>query len=156
MRAGRNERCRLIGRPSTSRSRSSTTTRARSVRPSAAATRRSAVAGRASEHPGGDGLALGREVAGEALQLEDLVVDGGRRHERAEPVPPGDETVALQQLERLAQGHERHAEVAGEPALVGQRRARRPLAVADAPAKGLGDAVIARHASVHSTPLSVF
>ena len=156
MRAGRNERCRLIGRPSTSRRRSSATTRARSVRPERGG--HAAVGGgrSASSTRVVTCLALGREVAGEALQLQDLVVDGGRGHERAEPVTPRDQTVALEHFEGLAQGHERDAEVVREPALVGQRRARRPLAVADAPAKGLGDAVVARHASVHSTPLSVF
>jgi hypothetical protein len=64
-------------------------------------------------------------------ELVDLVVDGGRGHEGAQTVPPRDEVVALQELERLAQRHERHAEVACEPSLVGQRGAGHPLTAAD-------------------------
>ena len=108
------------------------------------------------EHARGHRFALRGQLAREPAQLEDLVVDGRRRHEGAEPVPPCDEMVALEQLERLAQRHQRHAEVTREAALVGQRRARRPLAAADALAQRLGDPVIPRQASDHSTPLSVF
>jgi len=64
--------------------------------------------------------------------------------------------VALEQLERLAQRHQRDAEITREPALVGQRRASRPFTAADTLAERLGDPVIPRQASVHSTPLSVF
>ena len=109
-----------------------------------------------AEHARGDGLALGGEIGGEAAQLGDLVVDRGRRDERAEAVAPRDQIVALEQFERLAERHEGDAEVAREASLVGQRRPRRPLALADALTERVGDAVVARQPSVHSTPLSVF
>src|SRR5262245_62768263 len=51
-------------------------------------------------------LALGREIAGEAAELEDVVVDRRRGDERAEPVAARDEVLALEELERLAKGHE--------------------------------------------------
>jgi hypothetical protein len=109
-----------------------------------------------AEQARGHRLALGREVAGEAAELGDLVVDGRGRHERADAVAADDEVVALQELQGLPQRHQRHAELAGQPPLVGQRRAGCPLGGADALAKGIGDAVIPRQPSVHTTPLSVF
>src|SRR6266508_3207455 len=59
-----------------------------------------------AEEPSGDALALGREVAGERAQVEDVVIDDRRGDEGAQAVPPGDEPVALQYFQRLAQGHE--------------------------------------------------
>src|SRR5262250_1629451 len=89
---GRNERCRLIGCASTSLSRSSTSTRGRPVRRSEPR----------AEQPRRDVLALGREIAGEAAELEDVVVDRRGGDERAEPVAARDEVLALEELERLA------------------------------------------------------
>src|SRR5215470_1152733 len=48
-----------------------------------------------------DVLALGREIAGEATKLEDVVVDRRRCDERPESVAPCDEVLALQELESL-------------------------------------------------------
>ena len=100
-----------------------------------------------SEKPGGDVLALGGEVAGEALELEDVVVDGGRGDEGAESVTARDEPLALQQLERLAEGHQRHAELARELALVVEPLTGASVPVADALAQAPGDLVIAGHST---------
>ena len=76
-------------------------------------------------------LALGGEVAGEPAELEDVVVDRGRGDERPEPVTARDEVLTLEQLERLAQRHERDPEAPRELALVVEARAGRQLAVLD-------------------------
>src|SRR5438046_1251043 len=96
-----------------------------------------------SEEPRRHAFALGREVPGEAAELEDVVVDRRRRHERPEAVAPRDQVLALEQLQRLAEGHERDAEALGEPALgvepgPGTERAR-----ANPGAQGVGDLVVA-------------
>jgi len=69
--------------------------------------------------------------------------------------------LALEQLERLTEGHEGDAEALRELALIVESRAGRQLAGPDSLAQRLGDAVIARHstlerrlAAVHRT--SVF
>jgi hypothetical protein len=49
-----------------------------------------------AQQPGRDVLALGREIAGEAAKLQDVVVDGRRGDERAEPVATRDEVLALE------------------------------------------------------------
>src|SRR2546427_13253284 len=87
-------------------------------------------------------LALGREVAGEAPELEDVVVDRRRRDERAKPMAPRDQMIALEQLERLSQGHERHAEALRELSLVVEPGAGRQLAAGDPLAKLFRDAVV--------------
>ena len=92
-------------------------------------------------------LALGREVAGETPELEDVVVDRRRGDERAEPVLPRDQVIALEQLERLPQGHERNAEAPRELSLIVESGARRELAATDPFAQRLRDAVVARNAS---------
>jgi len=66
-------------------------------------------------------------------------------------VAPHDEVLALEQLERLAQGHQRDAEGLRELSLVGERRARRQPVVADLLAQRFGDAVIPGDASAHAT-----
>src|SRR5947199_6926693 len=98
-------------------------------------------------------LAFGREVACEAAELEDVVVDRRRRHERPEAVAPRDQVLALEQLERLAQGHERHAEALGEAALVVEPGAGTERALADPRAQRSGDLVVAGEAAVHSSVL---
>ena len=84
-----------------------------------------------AQEPRRDVLALGREIAGEAAELQDVVVDRRRGDERAEPVATRDEMLALEQLERLAEGHERHAEALRELALIVEPRAGGKLAAAD-------------------------
>src|SRR6266850_8127416 len=74
------------------------------------------------QQPGCDVLTLGREVAGEATELEDVVVDRRCRDERPEPVTARDQVLALEQLQCLAQGHERDAEALRELALVVEPR----------------------------------
>ena len=97
-----------------------------------------------------DVFALGDEVTGESPQLQDVVVDRGRRDERAESVAPGDQVVALQDVERLAERHQRHAERLRKLTLVVETGARREISTADPVTQRLGDTVIARHASVQS------
>src|SRR3989442_7305368 len=115
------------------------------------------------EEPRRDVLALGREVPGEAAQLEDVVVDRGRGDERPETVATRDEVLALEELERLAQRHERHGEALRELALIVEPGAGRERAAPDPFAQRLGDAVVAwdptdalrvRRDTVHGT--SVF
>ena len=95
-------------------------------------------------------LALGLEVAGEPAKLEDVVVDGGRRDECPEAVAARDQVLALEQLERLAQRHQRHAEALREPSLVVEPGAGTELALVDPFAQDLGDPVVARDPPVHS------
>src|SRR5213594_185169 len=95
------------------------------------------------QEPRRDVLALGREIPGEAAQLENVVVDRGRGDERPETVAARDEVLALEELERLPQRHERDAEALRELALVVEPRARRERAAADPFAQRLGDAVVA-------------
>src|SRR3989442_15840939 len=102
-----------------------------------------------------DVLALGREIAGEASKLEDVVIDRRRGDERAEPVATGDEGLALEQLERLAQGHERHAEALRELALVIEPRTRWELADPDPLAQHFGNAVVAGHSTLQPRPDAV-
>src|SRR5207244_12566865 len=75
------------------------------------------------------------------------------RHERPEAVAPRDQVLALEQLERLAQGHERHAEALGEAALVVEPGAGTERALADPRAQRSGDLVVAGEAAVHSSVL---
>jgi len=89
-------------------------------------------------------LALGREIPGEAAELEDVVVDRGRGDERPETVAARDQVLALEELERLPQRHQRDAEALRELALVVEPRAGRELAPPDPLAQRLGDAVVAR------------
>src|SRR5712692_8508504 len=115
------------------------------------------------QEPRRDVLALGREIPGEAAQLEDVVVDRGRSDERPETVAARDEVLALEELERLAQRHERHGEALRELTLIVEPRAGRERAAPDPFAQRLGDAVVAwdptdalrvRRDTVHGT--SVF
>ena len=94
-------------------------------------------------------LALSRKVAGEAAELEDVVVDRRRRHERPKAVASRDQVLALEQLQRLPQGHERHAETRREPALVVEPRPGTERALADPRAQRFGDLVVARQAAIH-------
>src|SRR6267142_1946886 len=103
-----------------------------------------------AEQARSDVLALRGEVAGEAAELQDVVVDRRRGDEGAEAVTARDQVLALEHLERLAQGHERHAEALCELALVVEPRARREAAGMDAVAQRLGDAVVTRHPCVHA------
>src|SRR5712692_6114206 len=108
-------------------------------------------------------LALGLEVAGEPAELQDVVVDGGRRDERPEAVTARDQVLALEQLERLPQRHQRHAEALREPSLVVEPGAGPERALTDPRAKRLGDPVVARDPRVgpavpvrpHPDPLGV-
>src|SRR6267143_723803 len=102
-----------------------------------------------------DALALGREVAGEAAKLEDVVVDRRRGDEGTEPVTARDEVLALEQLERLAEGHEGHAEALRELALVVEPRTGGKLADPDPLAQRLGDAVVAGHSTEEPHPDAV-
>jgi hypothetical protein len=102
-----------------------------------------------AEEPRGHGLALGEQLAGEPAQLEDVVIDRRGGHEGAETVTTDDQVLALEHLERLAQGHQRDAEGLRELALVRQRRAGRELSRADLPAQRFGDPVIPRTPSDH-------
>jgi len=81
----------------------------------------------AAEEAGHHVLALRGEIAREGSKLQDVVVHGAARDEGAEPVAPRDEAVALQHLEGVAEGHERDAEVLGEPALIVEPLAGREL-----------------------------
>src|SRR5262245_22975210 len=103
-----------------------------------------------AEQPRGDVLALCRQITGKTLKLQDVVVDRGRRHERAETVAPRDQILALEHRERLAQRHQRHAERFRERALIVEPRARRDTAALNALTKRFGDSVITRHACVHA------
>jgi len=103
-----------------------------------------------AQQPRGDVLALRGELAREATQLEDVVVDRGRGHEGAETVTARDEVLALEHLERLAQRHEGHAEGLRERALVVEPGAGREAATVDTVAQRLGDAVVPRHPCVHA------
>src|SRR5262245_33123576 len=100
-------------------------------------------------------LALGREIAGEAAELEDVVVDRRGGDERAEPVAARDEVLALEELERLAKGHEGHAEAPGELALVVQPRPGGEFPGPDSLAQRFGDAGIAGHSTVKPHPDAV-
>jgi len=102
-----------------------------------------------AEQTRGDVLALRGEVAGEAAQLQDVVVDRRRGDEGAEAVTARDQVLTLEHLERLAQRHERHPEALRELALVVEPRPRREAAGVDAVAQRLGDAVVTRHPCVH-------
>ncbi len=108
-----------------------------------------------AQQPGRDVLALGREIAGEASKLEDVVVDRRRGDERAEPVPARDEVLAFEQLERLAEGHECHAEALRELALVVEPRTGGKLADPHSLAQCFGDAMVARHSTVKPHPDAV-
>src|SRR2546428_150603 len=100
-----------------------------------------------------DALGLERRLAGAApevarlaaaaAQLEDVVVDRGRGDERPETVAARDEVLALEELERLAQRHERHGEALRELALIVEPGAGRERATPDPFAQRLGDAVVA-------------
>src|SRR2546427_413751 len=79
----------------------------------------------------------------EAAQLEKVVVDRGRGDERPETVAARDEVLALEELERLAQRHERHGEALRELALIVEPGAGRERAAPDPFAQRLGDAVVA-------------
>src|SRR6266852_1031961 len=107
------------------------------------------------QEPGRDVLALGREIARETAELEDVVVDRRRGDERAEPVTARDEVFALEQLEGLAQGHERHAEAFRELALVVEPSAGWKLAGSDPLAQHIGDTVVAGHSTVEPHPDAV-
>src|SRR2546422_2844395 len=100
------------------------------------------------KEPRRDVLALGREVPGEAAELEDVVIDRRRRHERPEAVAPGDQVLALEQLQRLPEGHERDAEARREPALGFEPRPGTERALADPRTQRLGDLVVPRQATV--------
>src|SRR6185503_1732316 len=65
------------------------------------------------------------EIPGQRPELQDVVVDRGTGDEGAETVPAGDEAVALEQIERLAQRHEGDAELAREAPLIVEALARR-------------------------------
>jgi hypothetical protein len=97
-------------------------------------------------------LAERGEVAGQRSQVEDVVVDGRAGDEGAEAVPAGDQAVALEQVERLAERHEGDPELAREAPLIVQALAR-PLAARDDPlAEGLRDLVIPWHATGQVNP----
>src|SRR5262249_29569383 len=95
-----------------------------------------------------DVLTLGREIAGEAAELEDVVVDRRRGDERPETVAPRDEVLALEELESLPQRHERDPEALRELSLIVEPGARREQPVADLVAQRLGDLVVARDPTV--------
>src|SRR5882724_10859617 len=78
-----------------------------------------------AEEPSGDALALGREVAGERAQVEDVVIDDRR-------------------------GHEGAPELAGQASLVIESLAGRRAALGDALAKTLGDLVIPGYPVLHA------
>jgi len=98
----------------------------------------------------------------EAAELEDVVIDRRRRHERPEAVAPRDQVLALEQLQRLPEGHERDAEARREPALGVEPRPGTERALADPRTQRLGDLVVPRQAtvdpsvSIHPKSLSVF
>ncbi len=104
----------------------------------------------ARKKPRGDVLPQCGKIAGEAAELEDVVVDRRRRHERSEPVPALDQLLALEHLERLPQGHEGDAEALRELALRLESGARRQLTVLDASAELVGDSLVAWHSCSHS------
>src|SRR5438552_2745923 len=54
-----------------------------------------------AEQARADVLAVGEELAGEATELQDVVIDRRGRDERPEAMAPDDQAVALEQLERL-------------------------------------------------------
>jgi hypothetical protein len=66
-------------------------------------------------------------------------------------VAPRDQPVALQHLEGLAQGHQRHAVLLGEPALIVEPRAGDERAAGHALAETLRDLVIPGHPARHAT-----
>src|SRR2546429_8073142 len=109
-------------------------------------------AGRSREthgkEPRRDVLAPCREVPGEAAELEDVVIDRRRRHERPEAVAPGDQVLALEQLQRLPEGHERDAEARREPALGLEPRPGTERALADPRTQRLGVLVERRQPTV--------
>src|SRR2546426_3545435 len=81
-------------------------------------------------------------------ELEDVVIDRRRRHERPEAVAPRDQVLALEQLQRLPEGHERDAEARREPALGVEPRPGTERALADPRTQRLGDLVVPRQATV--------
>src|SRR5262249_40401496 len=108
-----------------------------------------------AEQPRRDVLALGREIAGEAAELEDVVIDRRRGDERAEPMAARDEVLALEELQGLTEGHERHAEALRQLALIVESGTRGELAAADPLAQRLGDAVVAGNSTVQPHPDAV-
>jgi len=105
-----------------------------------------------TEEAGGDVFAHRAQVSREGAEVEDVVVDGGQRHERAQPVAAHDEPFALQHLEGLAEGHQGHLEFLGETTLIVETSARRDVARANAIAQSLRDLMVPRHPSLHVEP----
>src|SRR5438045_1909601 len=95
-------------------------------------------------------LALRGQITREPTQLKDVVVDRGCGHEGAETVAARDEILTLEQLQRLAQRHQGHAEGLRERPLVVEPGAGHEAAAMNAVAQRLGDAVIPRHPCVHA------
>src|SRR5512145_419753 len=81
--------------------------------------------------------------------MENVVVDRRRGHERPQTVLAADQLLALEQLQGLAQGHQRDAELARHLALIGQPRAGRQLTTLDSFAELFGDAVVPGDTSDH-------
>ena len=99
-----------------------------------------------------------REIARKGAQVENVVVDRRAGDEGAQAVAAGDESIALEQIESLAQRHQRDAELPCEAPLVVEALAGAVTAGDDALAQRLGDLVIARHATgqVATSRLRVF
>src|SRR5574341_1805753 len=96
----------------------------------------------------GDVLADGGEIAREGAEVEDVVVDGRRGNEGAEAMTARDQAVALEHLERLAEGHERDTEALSEAALVVEALTRRDGAGADPVTEGIRDLMVAGHSAL--------
>src|SRR5437762_417659 len=107
-----------------------------------------------AEEPRGDLLAHRREVSGEGAEVENVVVDGGRRHESAKAVPARDQTVSFQDLERLTQRHERDAEVLSEAPLGVEAFARPNAAGANPLTQDLRDLMVPGHSCSHVRSLT--
>src|SRR5713101_5327398 len=107
-----------------------------------------------AEEPRGDLLAHSGEVSGEGAEVEDVVVDGRRRHESAEAVPARDQTLSFQDLERLTQGHERDPEVLRETPLVVEALARPNAAGANPLTQDLRDLMVPGHSCSHLRSLT--
>ncbi len=67
-------------------------------------------------------------------------------------MPAGDEAVALEQVERMAERHQGDAELPREAALIVQALTRPLARRGDSLAKRLSDLVIPRHATGQSEP----
>ena len=104
-----------------------------------------------AEESRGHVFADGAQVPCEGAEVENVVVNRGQRHERAEPVPSHDETLAFQHFEGLAEGHEGDTEILREPPLIVESGAGRDVAGAYTIAQGLSDLMIAGHPSLHAS-----